>query len=243
MKSHTGRGARAAPRDSAARDACPGVVALAEAGAGAARESVLTGDSGMAPELRLPGLDGVDRQADLRGRGAGDPAFDRSEVGALDHLRAHPELGRHVRVSVVGEGPYGATLSAALHDTPHLADSLVLEGWQDPAEALARHDVLLLASRFEGVPLVMLEAMAAGVPVVSTDLPGTRPYLPETCLFPFGRLDAAFDIVHALHRDATRRADVIAHNRASFDTLASGPAFEAGVQRLTRDLAALGARA
>lgn len=161
----------------------------------------------------------------------------------LDHLRAHPELGRHVRVSVVGEGPYGATLSAALQGTPHLADSLALEGWQDPAEALARHDVLLLASRFEGVPLVMLEAMAAGVPVVSTDLPGTRPYLPDTCLFPFGRLDAAFDIVRTLHRDAHHRADVIARNRASFDTLASGPAFEAGVQRLTRDLSTLGARA
>ena len=161
----------------------------------------------------------------------------------LEHLRAHPELGAQVRVSVVGEGPYGATLTAALDETPHLADRLALEDWQDPGAALARHDVLLLASRFEGVPLVMPEAMAAGVPVVSTDLPGTRPYLPDTCLFPFGRLDAAFDIVRSLHTDARHRADVVAHNRRAFDTLASAPAFEAGVQRLTRELHALGARA
>jgi glycosyltransferase involved in cell wall biosynthesis len=154
----------------------------------------------------------------------------------LTHLQAHPELRQKVNVSFVGEGPYLAVLQAAMRNDPTLGDWLSLEGWQDGAAAIASHDVLLISSRFEGVPLVMLEAMTAGVPVVSTDLPGTRPYLPEACLFQFGDLGRAFEAVCRLQANPAWRAGVVARNLQVYARLASPAAFDTAVRRLTAQL-------
>lgn len=56
-------------------------------------------------------------------------------------------------------------------------------------DALAASDLLLLASRFEGVPLVALEAIERGWPVVATRGCGLDDLLPATSLYDFG--DAA----------------------------------------------------
>ena len=45
------------------------------------------------------------------------------------------------------------------------------------AEELNRSDVFVLPSFYEGLPLVLIEAMACGLKVVCTDLPGVRPWL------------------------------------------------------------------
>jgi len=157
----------------------------------------------------------------------------------LQHLTNRPALARDVRVSFVGEGPFLPAIQAALSAHPWLAELMVVEGWQDASTALAKHDVLLIASRFEGVPLVMLEAMASGVPVVSTDLPGTRPYLPASCLFQFGDFDRAFEIARSLRDDPDLRETVVKKNLKSFADKASPTAFGAAVRELTVQLGAL----
>jgi glycosyltransferase involved in cell wall biosynthesis len=45
------------------------------------------------------------------------------------------------------------------------------------AELLRRTDIFILPSYFEGLPLVLIEAMSAGAVPVSTDLPGIRSWI------------------------------------------------------------------
>lgn len=74
------------------------------------------------------------------------------------------------RLIIAGEGPERATIEAAIvaHD---LAQHIHLLGFcQDVDNVWRAADVLAMSSDFEGMPLAVLEGMAAGLPVVSTDV-------------------------------------------------------------------------
>ena len=81
----------------------------------------------------------------------------------------------------------------------------------EPARWYAACDALLLTSSFEGVPYVMFEAMAMGLPVVAAALPGTAELLAGgggTLVDPRNDIEAyARALVH-LARDADARAQV-----------------------------------
>lgn len=91
-------------------------------------------------------------------------------VRALDLLRhVRPAL----RTLIVGAGP----LRDALEETAHafaLDDAARFLGHRDDVpQLLAAADLLVLPSRYEGLPNVVLEAMAYRKPVVATAAPGT----------------------------------------------------------------------
>jgi glycosyltransferase involved in cell wall biosynthesis len=72
-----------------------------------------------------------------------------------------------------GEGPLYGDLCARL-EAAHLTDSVHMLGRRDDArELMAAADLFVLPSLFEGLPLVILEAMAAGTPIVATYTGGT----------------------------------------------------------------------
>jgi len=74
---------------------------------------------------------------------------------------------------LVGEGPMRGELEAFI-DSHGLSSGVHLAGWQaDVPGILAGADFLVLPSLWEGMPNVILEAMAAGLPVVSTRVEGT----------------------------------------------------------------------
>lgn len=91
-------------------------------------------------------------------------------IAAAALLRNEPSL----HLVVVGDGPDRAPLQRTIDDAG-LADRLHLLGHRDDvAGVLARAELFVLPSRFEGLPSAVIEAMAAGLPVIATDVGGVR---------------------------------------------------------------------
>ena len=88
----------------------------------------------------------------------------------LTLLRALARVRHPARVTLVGDGPEREAVEAEAHS---LGLDVELAGSRcDVAELLARADVFVLSSRSEGAPISILEAMAAGLPVVASDVGG-----------------------------------------------------------------------
>jgi glycosyltransferase involved in cell wall biosynthesis len=86
-------------------------------------------------------------------------------------LRAMPALPA-VQLLVIGDGPLRARLQALARDDG-AGDRVVFAGAiPDAARVLPLADLYVTASRGEGLPLAVLEAMAAGLPVVATAVAG-----------------------------------------------------------------------
>jgi len=102
-------------------------------------------------------------------------------IGRLDPIKRVPLLVaaiRHMppewRLDIYGDGPDRAAIEAAvaLHG---LHDRVTLHGQTDsPQAALQQIDVLALPSQAEGFGLVLIEAMAARVPVVAANVAGIQ---------------------------------------------------------------------
>jgi glycosyltransferase involved in cell wall biosynthesis len=91
-----------------------------------------------------------------------------------DLLAATARLGARYRLDVFGEGAERGTIEAQIAALG-LNGRVKLHGAiSRPHKALAAMDVLVLPSSAEGFGLVLIEAQAAGVPVVATDAPGIR---------------------------------------------------------------------
>jgi glycosyltransferase involved in cell wall biosynthesis len=75
---------------------------------------------------------------------------------------------------IVGEGPLRLELQE-LAESLGISDRTVFCGAKSPVEPwIAAMDTMLLSSDVEGLPNVLIEAQALGVPVVTTDAGGAR---------------------------------------------------------------------
>lgn len=81
-------------------------------------------------------------------------------------------VGREeVTLDIFGEGPEEANLKDCIEQLG-LAGRVHLKGFaSDFGSKLIEYDLLVLSSNFEGLPNVILEALASGLPVVSTNCP------------------------------------------------------------------------
>jgi glycosyltransferase involved in cell wall biosynthesis len=99
-----------------------------------------------------------------------DPLKDHATaIAAMAHLRHRCPRARLV---LAGEGPRRGLVEGLVSEHG-LQDRVRLLGLRkDVPRLMAAADVFLLSSVSEGIPLTLIEAMAAGLPVVSTDVGG-----------------------------------------------------------------------
>jgi len=78
---------------------------------------------------------------------------------------------RNVSLLLVGEGPSKSTYLKMVHALG-LTEHITFLGWRNDLPSLLKMaDALILPSRGEGLPGIVMEAMAAGIPVVASNIP------------------------------------------------------------------------
>jgi glycosyltransferase involved in cell wall biosynthesis len=140
------------------------------------------------------------------------------KVKSLDTLIRAAALAAHDRplsLVIIGDGPERRALETAAARTGSAAAIRFLGHRDDARRLLPACDVFANSSISEGVSLTILEAMAAGLPVVATRVGGTPEVIDETC----GRL------VPARNEVALARA---------IEDLAAAPALRATLGRAAR---------
>jgi len=117
------------------------------------------------------------------------PTFRVGSVGRLVPAKDHVTLIRSfamvsaaipaAELHIVGDGPCRAAISQAA-DSLGIANRVFLHGASlDVPGFLSTLDLFVLSSIDEGLPISLMEALAAGLPVVSTRLPGLTELAPE----------------------------------------------------------------
>ncbi|MFD7292908.1 glycosyltransferase family 4 protein [Streptomyces sp. NPDC059897] len=145
-------------------------------------------------------------------------------------LAAWPEVLRAVpgaRLVLVGDGPEEARLRAAAGPSVTFTGAL-----DDPAPWYRAADLVVLPSRWEGMALAPLEAMACGSPALLTDVAGARESLPlqlaPRCLTApddsAGLARALRDLLRDPEGLRTLGRDACAHVRAHHDVRRSAGA-------------------
>lgn len=121
--------------------------------------------------------------------------------------------GEAIRVLLAGDGPNRGYLESLARELGPAAMVEFLGERADVPELLGRSDLAVLATHTEGFGLVLIEAMAAEIPVIATDLPVTREVLDDgACglLVRGGDPQALTDAIFRLAQDATLRRGLVA---------------------------------
>jgi glycosyltransferase involved in cell wall biosynthesis len=140
-------------------------------------------------------------------------------VGSLTPKKSHETLLRAarvarqrlpgLRVAVVGQGPLAGVLRRTAAELA-IDDAVAFVGYrEDAARVASAFDVFVLSSRHEGLPVALLEAMAAGRPVVATRVGGVPEVVRhggEGILVPPGDPDALAAAMVTVLADANLRA-------------------------------------
>ena len=114
--------------------------------------------------------------------------------------------GKNFRLNIIGDGPEKTALENKVKEAG-LQQYVVFPGWlsqKEVARYLSASDILLLTSDFEGTPIAMMEALAAGCGMVGTRVSGIEDYehhpLAADCLrvYTVGDIEEALNKIEAI---------------------------------------------
>jgi len=167
-------------------------------------------------------------------------------IARVDPMKDHPtfldavkrviQTGRNVHFVLVGKDT--ETLASAVAERG-LTDRVLLLGYQSHVERLLPAvDVVCLSSLGEGFPNVLGEAMACGIPCVSTDVGDARPIIADTGLIVPVRdsTSLAGAITELIDRGAAERAKLGRAARARIEAEYSLPSIVDRYEALYSDL-------
>jgi glycosyltransferase involved in cell wall biosynthesis len=114
---------------------------------------------------------------------------------------------RAISVSIYGQGPFETSLRR-LAEHHGLSGRVRFCGHVDDVEAVwAGHHALIMPSRYEGLPLVMVEAMLCARPVIATDVAGHRELIDEGVTGFLAEAPTTHLLAAAMERAWNRRAE------------------------------------
>ena len=120
------------------------------------------------------------------------------------------------RLIVVGDGELRPSLETLAHEL-HIADKVLFAGFSSYRLAyLKGFDLFVLPSQLEGIPRCLMEAMAAGVPVIASDIPGCRNLISAGhtgLLFPLNMPERLSETISRLAGDSTLRQFLASNGR------------------------------
>jgi glycosyltransferase involved in cell wall biosynthesis len=135
-------------------------------------------------------------------------------ISAFGRLR---ERGVEARLCLVGDGPDRELVERTAHDLGVARDVLFVGYQRDVAPYYGLFDALLLASGNEGTPVVAIESLAAGTPVVSTAVGGVPDVVEhgtDGFLAPAGDVEALAASLERLARSPELRVEMGQAGRA-----------------------------
>jgi colanic acid/amylovoran biosynthesis glycosyltransferase len=143
---------------------------------------------------------------------------EKGHLVLLEAVKLLSDRGRRIDLDLVGPGEYGTELRS-LAESLGIADRVHFLGACSPSEInqqLRTSDVFCLPSFAEGLPVALMEAMAVGVPVVTTYISG----IPELVIdgwtgmvVPAGRADMLASCIERLCDDDELYASIVAAGR------------------------------
>jgi glycosyltransferase involved in cell wall biosynthesis len=155
----------------------------------------LRGELGIAPDSFLIGWLG--RMTEIK----------RADILLRSFARLR-ERGTDAALLLVGDGPLRADLERLADELAILEHCRFVGYREDVGPVYAAVDAVALTSANEGTPVSIIEAQAAGLPVVSTDVGGVRDVVSADhtgFLVPLGDVDGVADRLAVLASDAALR--------------------------------------
>lgn len=104
----------------------------------------------------------------------GRMSHEKDQAKLIDAFAAVKELHPNIRLFLLGDGPLKQELILKISDLGLVEDVYLLGQKENPFIYLKKADCFVLSSNHEGQPMVLLEALTLGLPVIATDITGNR---------------------------------------------------------------------
>lgn len=136
------------------------------------------------------------------------------QKGQLAVIKALALTQADIHLTLIGDGEMRGVIEDAIA-THNLQDRVTLTGWLDEAGVnaeLAAAHALVMPSFAEGLPMVVMEAMAAARPVIATYIAGTPELVQDGThgwLVPAGDVDALADAMEAFAKTPLKKLDAM----------------------------------